>query len=178
MPTEFQKIIVLTLPNIDSVFVYIDDILIVPKGTKQEHVNKVRQVMRVPYDANLQLKAGKCIFAQESIEWLGFKLTQTCISPTNLKSQVISERLRPTNLKQLSSIWGAVNQFSKFILSLASIRFPLRSILKKDAEWEWNDSHEKAIVKINEEIKNFVELSPSKEGTKKLDLFATRAKKC
>ena len=54
---------------------------------------------------------------------------------------------------------GVVNQFNKFIPSLASITFPFRSILKKDAEWEWNEEHEKAILKVNEEITNVVELS-------------------
>ena len=77
MPTEFQKLMDLTLASINSVFVYIDDILIVTKGTKQEHVNKVKKVMRVLDDATLQLKAGKCIIAQESIEWLGYKLSRT-----------------------------------------------------------------------------------------------------
>ena len=75
MPTEFQKLMDLRLANVNSVFVYIDDILIVTKGNKQQHVNKVREVMRILDDANLQLKAGKCIIAQDSIEWLGFKLT-------------------------------------------------------------------------------------------------------
>ena len=65
MPTEFQKLMDLTLANIISVFVYIDDILIVTKGTKQQHVNKVREVMRILDDANLQLKAGKCIIARQ-----------------------------------------------------------------------------------------------------------------
>ena len=136
MPTEFQKLMDLTLANINSVFVYIDDILIVTKGTKQEHVNKVREIMKVLDDANLQLKAGKCIIAQESIEWLGYKLTRTGISPVNTKSQGISERLRSTNLKQLRSFLGAVNQFNEFIPNLALISHPFRSILKKDAEWE------------------------------------------
>ena len=110
---------------------YIDDILIVIKGTKQEHVNKVKEVTRVLDDANLQLKVGKSTIAQESIEWLGFKLSRTGISPINTKSQGISQRLRPTNLKQLRSFLGAVNQFNIFIPSLASISFPFRSILKK-----------------------------------------------
>ena len=131
MPTEFQKIMDLTLANINSVFVYKDDILIVSKGTKQEHVNKVKEVMKVLDNANLQLKAGKCIIAQESIESLGYKLSRTGISPFNTKSQGISERLRPTNLKQLRSFLGAVNQFNKFIPRLAAITFPFRSILQK-----------------------------------------------
>ena len=163
MPTEFQKLMDLTLANVNSVFVYIDDILIVTKGTKQQHVNKVREVMRILDEANLQLKAGKCIIAQDSIEWLGFKLTRTGISPINTKSQGTSEKLRPTNLKQLRSFLGAVNQFNKVIPSLASISFPFRSILKKDAEWEWNEDHEEAFVQINNEIRSVVELSHFKQ---------------
>ena len=147
MPTEFQKLLDLTLANVNSVFVYIDDVLIVTKGTKQEHLNKVREVMKILDEANLQLKAEKCIIAQESIEWLGYKLTRTGLSPVNAKAQGKSERLRPNNLKKLRSFLGAVNQFNKFIPNLASISFPFRTILKKDAEGTWNDEHEKAFVK-------------------------------
>ena len=91
--------------------------------------------MRILDDANLQLKAGKCIIAQDSIVWLGFKITRTGVSPIITKSQGISERLRPNILRQLRSFLGAVNQFYNFTPRLASISFPFRSILKKDAEW-------------------------------------------
>ena len=138
--------------------------MIVTKGTKQDHLNKVREVMEILDDANLQLKAEKCIIAQESIEWLRFKLTRTSISPINAKAQGISDRLRPTNLKQLRSFLGAVNQFNKFTPNLASISFPFRSILKKDADWIWNAEQEKAFVKINDEIKEVVELSHFKRN--------------
>ena len=59
MTIEFQKLLDISLANVNSVFVYIDDILIVTKGTKQEHLNKVREVMQILDEANLQLKAKK-----------------------------------------------------------------------------------------------------------------------
>ena len=90
--------------------------------------------MKALDDANLLIKAGKCIIAQESIEWLGFKSTRTSTSPVNTKSQGMSERHRPTNLKQLGSFLGADNQFNKIKPSLATISFPFRSISKRDAE--------------------------------------------
>ena len=72
MPIEFQKLMDLTLDNTVSVFVYIDDILNATKGAKQEHLEKVREVMKILDEANLQLKAEKCVTAQECIEWLGY----------------------------------------------------------------------------------------------------------
>ena len=45
------------------------DILIVTKGTKQEHLDKVREILKEIDDAELQLKAGKCEFDNQEIEW-------------------------------------------------------------------------------------------------------------
>ena len=143
---------------------YIDDILIVTKRTKTEHLNKVREVMKVLDAANLQLKAEKSVFAQDSIEWLGYKLTKMGISPVNAKSLGVTERLRPTNLKQLRSLLDAVNQFNRFIPNLAAISFPFKKISKKDADWICEDEHEKAFNEINNEVKRVVELSHFKRN--------------
>ena len=91
MPYEFQKTMDLTLANINNVFVYIDYILIVPKGVKQEPLSKVRVVMKILDKTNLQLQAQKCIIAQERIEWFGYKLTKTSILPVNPRAQGISD---------------------------------------------------------------------------------------
>ena len=87
--------------------------------------------------ANLQIKAEKCNFAQGEIEWLEFKLTTSGVLPENNKVQGIFERLRPTNLKELRSCLGAVNQLIKFIPHLAAECIPFRNLIKKDAEWKW-----------------------------------------
>ena len=79
----------LLLARFREVFVFIDDILIVTKGTKNEHLNKVREILKAMNEAKLQLKAGKCNFAKQEIEWLGFKLTSSGISPINTKVQGI-----------------------------------------------------------------------------------------
>ena len=61
MPTEFQKVMDLLLARFREVFVFIDDILIVTKRTKNEHLNKVREILKAMNEAKLHLKAGKCI---------------------------------------------------------------------------------------------------------------------
>ena len=90
MPTEFQKVMDLLLAKFREVFVFIDDILIVTKGNKAELLNKVREILKVLDEAELQLKAGKCKFAKQEIEWLGFKLTNSGISAINSKVQGIT----------------------------------------------------------------------------------------
>ena len=148
----------MTPVNIDCTFVYVDDILIVTKGDKNVHMQKVREVMKLLDKANVQLKVDKCRIACEKIEWLGYELTGSGISPLNGKVQGITERLRPTNLKELRSFFGAVNQVNKFVPELATIYFPFISILKKDVIWKWTKEHEEVFLvyflkKLLQEVK-------------------------
>ena len=145
-------------------FVYISDILIVTEVTKQNHLDKVQEFLRTLDEAKLKLKAANCKIANQEIEWLGFQMTSQGISPVNSKVQGITEKLRPTNLKELRSFLGAVNQFKKIIPDLASICFPFRSILKKDVIWNWSEEHEKAFKRVNEEVRKVLELTHFKRN--------------
>ena len=143
MPTEFQNVMDNLSAKFREVFVFVDDILVVTKGTKNEHMAKVRERHKLLDAAILQTKAEKCTFAQSQIEWLGFKLTKSGVSPVN--NQVdITERLRPTYLKELKSYLGAVNQLNKYIPDFAGKSCPFRNILQKDVDWKWSQDHERA----------------------------------
>ena len=82
MPTEFQRILEELLINNPNIFIFIDDILIVTKGTKQEHEREVRKILKKLDENNLRLKWEKCKFAQEKIEWLGYDISAEGITTT------------------------------------------------------------------------------------------------
>ena len=44
MPAEFQKAIDLTLNNEKDTFAFLDDILIISHGTKEQHIEKLTKV--------------------------------------------------------------------------------------------------------------------------------------
>ena len=45
MPVEFQKAIDLTLNNERDTFAFLDDILIISHGTKDDHINKLKRIL-------------------------------------------------------------------------------------------------------------------------------------
>ena len=45
MPAEFQKAIDLTLNNERDTFAFLDDILIISHGTKEDHMNKLKRIL-------------------------------------------------------------------------------------------------------------------------------------
>ena len=164
MPTEFQKAMDTELANIPNTYVFLDDILVVTKGSKENHYKVVETVLTKLNKANVRLKWEKCNLAQNEIEWLGYKLTQNGISPINTKIQAITQKLRPENLKELRSYLRAVNQMNRFIPNLAQLCFPLRPLLKKDKTWNWEEKHEKAFKEINEQVKRVTEVGHFKKS--------------
>ena len=91
MPTEFQKAMDQGLGNLPNTYVFLDDILMVTKGSLEKHFEVVKQVLERLDNANIRLKWEKCKFAAEETDWLGYKLSQTGIKPINSKVQALTE---------------------------------------------------------------------------------------
>ena len=153
MPTEFQRIMEDLLINI---FIFIDDILIVTKGTKEEHEENVSEVFRKLDSSKLQLKEEKCRLTKIEIDWLGFSISEKGIKPLNEKIQGISEKMKPKNLKDLRSFLGAVNQLIKFIPGLAQLTEPFRDLLKKEGTWEWKEKRDIAFAKVQKSVEKII----------------------
>ena len=64
--------------------------------------------------------------------------------------RAITEMPMPEDKKALHHVLGMINYVGKLILNLAEITKPLRKLLKKEIDWYWNNTHEKAVSKIKE----------------------------
>ena len=88
---------------------------------------------------------------------MGFKISNTGISPLFNKTKAIKDLPIPKNLKELRSFFGSINQYPNFFPNLASLGSPLRPLLNKKLIFQWNSDHTKAFEKIKQEIINFAE---------------------
>ena len=81
----------------DFVFVYLDDILVASKSTK-EHLQKVVKRLR---EAGLRLKPEKCVFMTTKVEYLGFTLTAegSGVRPNKKNIQAIIDFPKPACVK-------------------------------------------------------------------------------
>ena len=67
MPTEFQKAMDSTLINLLNTFCFIDDILIVSRGSITEHNKLVEEVIKRVEAEGLSLRLSKCEFSVKKI---------------------------------------------------------------------------------------------------------------
>ena len=100
MPAEFQKAMDYTLIGLKNIFCFLDDILIVSKGSEEDHFQLVVDCLKKLDADNLRFILPKCHFAKQEISWLGYNITQSGTSPIETKKSSILS-LQPPNLAQL-----------------------------------------------------------------------------
>ena len=166
MPAAFQKVMFYTLVGLKNTHCFLDDIIIVSRASKEDHLKLVYNCLKKLNDDNLRINLPKCHFAKTEIEWLGHKFTQSEIAPLESKTAAILHLSAPENLKQLRSFLGSVHYLGKFIPNLSQLCHPLRPLLKKNTKFVWNYKHENHFQSIKNKVANATEnthYNPHKE---------------
>ena len=107
-PDIFQEKMNNLFVGLEHVRVYIDDILCITKGTWQDHVTKLDQVLQRLQDAGMKVNATKSSFAREKLDYLGYTISQKGIAPISKKVDAIRNIAPPKTRKQLRSFLGMV----------------------------------------------------------------------
>ena len=94
---------------------FIDDILVVTKGTEIEHISTVERILRKLHRENMSLRLTKCQIARRDCEWLGHKITRTGITPRVRKTEPIESLEAPKTVSQLKSFMGSIHSLHKYL---------------------------------------------------------------
>ena len=139
IPTIFQDRIDKTLEFKHPA--WLDDIIIVTKGTVEKHETEIKETMKKLEEAGYRLHPKKCEFFKKEAEWVGHKIDQEGIRPLQDKLEAITKIPIPKNEKELKSFLGAIQYLSKYIKNLSAQTDILRKLLKKQNEWIWTEEH-------------------------------------
>ena len=151
MPAEFQKAVYLTLTNCNDTYAYLDDILVVTKGTLETHRQKLQTVQTKLDEENLAISLDKCKFACKQVEWLGYIINSEGTKPFTQKTEAIEKLSPPKTFKQLKSFMGSIHHLTRYILNLAQTAAALRPLLKnaeKNRPNNWLPEHNSAFKNI------------------------------
>ena len=115
-PTIFREKIDQTLENKHPA--WLDDIIVVTKGSKEEHMKELIDVLTKLENARYRLSETKSEFFKTEIEWIGHRIDQAGIRPLQDKLLAIKELKQPNNEKELKSFLGAIKYLSEYIDNL------------------------------------------------------------
>jgi len=126
--------------DIDEIIVHVD--------TAIKHDSRLHTVLDRCEKINLTLKKEKCVIKVKEVTYIGHKLTQERIKPSDEKIHAIKDTPAPTDKKGAERLLGSVNHLGKFIPHLATITERNRVLLNKDVEFQWSHEQDKALQEI------------------------------
>ena len=117
--TRFSMIYKSNFPLVNEgiLLLYLDDLIIIAPDV-EEGIRRLRQVLRVASDYDLDINKGKCQLLHSRIEYLGYIIENGTIHPSPGKIQAVSNFPEPRTLKDVQSFLGLSGYFRKFRILL------------------------------------------------------------
>ena len=96
---DFQRLMDEILGDIPRVFVYIDDILVASENLEQ-HIQDLDLVFKTLSANGMVVQRPKCVLGKTSLEFLGYQVDNTGISPLKDRVSAIEQTTPPTSIKE------------------------------------------------------------------------------
>ena len=161
----FQNIISEQLREIPGSMNISDDIIVYGKN-QADHDASLTKVFQKLSDSNLTLNKSKCEFNKSSISFFGLVFSKDGVSPDPDKIKAIHDMSPPKSVSEVRSFLGMATYCAKFIPSFSDVSYPLRELTKKDAKFQWLQTHQRSFDKIKEMLTSDAKMAyfdPSKD---------------
>ena len=112
-----------------------------------EHLRTLETVFQKCQQMGLHLKREKCEIMQDTVDFLGYKLTAEGLLPQEDKVKAIKDAPEPRNTSEVKSYLGMINYYAKYCYNLAHNLSPLYDLLKKDRQFIWGKNEKLAFEK-------------------------------
>jgi len=142
----FQAEMMKLMEALEYVRAYIDNLLVITRGTLEDRLEKLREVLRRLRGAGLKVNATKSFFCTHKIEYLGYILTREGIKPQPKKVQAILALNPPHNVKELWHFLGMVQYYRDMWVKRSEMLVPLSDLVGECGEMK---TTRKNIVKRN-----------------------------
>ena len=150
-PEHFQRRISEALIGLEGTVCLMDDILVYG-ATREEHDERLREVLQRLRDLGMTLNPEKCSFAKSSVKFLGHMIDSEGIKPDPDKVSAIEKFTTPSCIGDVRRFLGMINQLSKFSPHLSDMTKPIRELLVKENAWVWGQPQRDAMTKVKEAI--------------------------
>ncbi|GFU20887.1 retrovirus-related Pol polyprotein from transposon 297 [Trichonephila clavipes] len=129
---------------------YLDDIIVFSE-TFEDHLIRLRLVLKCLQEAGLKLNSKKCLFAAQEVKILGHLVSSNGVrrSRQNKSRKKFST---PKNIHDIRSFLGLCSYFRRFIKGFCYLAEPLQSLLKSGVEFHWGPEEVEAFNSLRKHL--------------------------
>ena len=151
-PDIFQEKMSDVFVVLDTVRVYIDDLLHVTKVSWREHITVFKEMLILLQKAGLKVNAVKLCFRPHKFEYLGYHITCDGVIPIPKKVEAIQALTVPKTRKKLRQFIGTIKLYHDMWQNRSEILASLTALTSKNVKNEWRDKHQKCFDAIKRAI--------------------------
>ncbi|XP_043689425.1 uncharacterized protein LOC122640330 [Telopea speciosissima] len=130
--STFMRVMTQVLrPFIGKFFVYFDDILVYSKNP-DEHIDHLKQVLRVLRQEKLFINLKKCSFMLPKVVFLGFIISSKGVEVDPEKVRSVVEWPIPETFTEVRSFHGLASFYRRFIRNFSAIMAPITECTKQN----------------------------------------------
>ena len=137
--STFQRLMNIVCSKVKNCVVYIDDVVIY-SNSWEDHLQSIQELLKAIQNANLVINLAKSDFSQAKITYLGFEVGYGKVLPKESNIQAILDFPVPKTRKNIRQFIGLAGYYRKFVLNFSDIVCPLTNLLKKNVNFNWDDS--------------------------------------
>jgi len=127
----------------------VDDIIVHGRDD-DEHDATVIELLDRCRKVGLKLNRKKCVIGVSELVFIGDLLTDKGVRPDPSKVDSIVNIDTPTDRTELQRFLGMVNYLARYIPDLSNKTAPLRVLLDKNIQWQWQHEQERAFNELKE----------------------------
>ncbi len=148
--------------------VYIDDLSIITRGTLDDQLLNMENVLTKLRNAGIKVNTAKSLFCTHEIEYLGYILTREGIEPRPKKVHAILTLNLPYNAKELRHFLGMIQYCQDMWAKHSEMLAPLTNLAgvgecgktkstkknkTKKKPWRWDPTHQQVFDNVKAAIK-------------------------
>lgn len=122
--------------------------------TEKEHHDILTALFQRLQEYGFMLREEKCNLLQRRIKYLAHIVDESGLRPDPAKIESIVKMPPPSDITGLRSFLGAVNFYGKFVSEMHQLRKPLDALLKKNAQFVWNNDCQKSFQMFKEVLQS------------------------
>ena len=178
-PGTFERLMETVLRGMqwERAVLYLDDIIVFSHDV-QQHMLRLEEVFQRLKDANLTLKASKCKFLQQRVEFLGHIVDAQGIHTDPKKVEAVLNWETPKRVKDVRSFLGLTGYYRRFIKDYGKIAKPLHVLTEKEQLFQWTEETQEAFQKLKTALTTAPILGYPSQNEEDLFVLDTDASNC
>ena len=152
LPATFQGMmneILRDMINKGKVAAFVDDVLI-GMETEKEHDELVEEVLKRLEENDLYVKAKKCAWKVQKVNFLGVVMGQGKIEMKENKVAGVLNWPVPKTVRDIRKFLGLANYYRRFVKDFAKLARPLNNLTRKEEKWRWGNKQQEAFEQLKQ----------------------------